>query len=180
MRFDDYCHRRLPPMKHDDKLKNYALAEKLLSEQNFTAAIVVGAVATFFAAIIYSIIVSRWSFSYGFAAAGVGIIVALPMQYLGRGIDLRFAVAASVYTIAACILGNVFRVVLDPMKILTASPLDAFHGTDFSTLSGHLMLVVSAVDLVFWFVAVFAAAFLARRPLSRSDRLALGLYAMNT
>ncbi|HNP63270.1 MAG TPA: hypothetical protein PKH39_05000 [Woeseiaceae bacterium] len=167
-------------MKHHDKLQSYALAEKLLSEQNFAAAIIVGAIATFFAAILYSIIVSRWDFSYGFAAAGVGVIVALPMQYLGRGIDLRFAVAASVYTIAGCILGNVFRIVLNPMKILTDSPMDALHGADFSTLSGHLISVVSLVDLVFWFVAVFAAAFLARRPLSRSDRLALGLYAMKS
>lgn len=150
----------------------------MLSEQNFTAAVVIGAIATFFAAIIYSIVVNQWAFAYGFAAAGIGIAVGLPMQFFGRGIETKFAVAASLYTIAGCILGNVIGAVLNPMKLLTGSPADAFHTSDDSTLTGHLISAVSLVDLVFWFVAVFAAAFLVRRPLSRSDRLALGLYAM--
>jgi len=37
---------------------------------------------------------------------------------------------------------------------------------------------VEFVDLVYWFVAVFCAAFLSRRALSRSERLAIGLHEM--
>ena len=44
------------------------------------------------------------------------------MQFLGRGIDNKFAIAAVVYTIAGCLLGNVFRVV---------SPLDVLQSEDF-------------------------------------------------
>jgi hypothetical protein len=42
-------------MKQEDKQRNYELAEKLLSEQNFAAAVVVGAVATLLAAALYGI-----------------------------------------------------------------------------------------------------------------------------
>ena len=156
-------------MKQEDKQQNYELAEKLLSEQNFTAAVIVGAVATLLAAAIYSVVTNRWDFAYGFAAAGIGIAIGIPMQYLGRGIEMKFAVVAAVYTIVGCLLGNVFRVV---------SPLDVVRSNDFLLIAGRSVSDISFVDLVFWFVAVFAAVFLARRPLSRSDRLAIGMYKL--
>ena len=165
-------------MDQEEKQRNYDIAEVLLSEQNFAAAVIVGAVATLLAAAIYGITTSLWDFSYGFAAAGIGIAVGIPMQYLGRGIKMKFAVAASLYTIAGCVLGNVFRVVMDLARANGISPLDVFRSNAFSVLTGRAVSYVSFVDLVFWFVAVFAAVFLARRPLSRSDRLAIGMYPL--
>lgn len=156
-------------MNPDDKQRNYALAERLLSEQHFAAAVIAGAVAAILAAIVYTIVVARWDFSYGFAAAGIGIAIGMPMQYLGRGIDMRFTVAAAVYAIAGCVLGNVFRVV-SPGNLLTAD--------HFSPIVDRVLDNISYVDLVFWFIAAFAAGFLAMRPLSRADRLAIGLYRM--
>jgi hypothetical protein len=155
-------------MDQEEKQRNYDIAEVLLSEQNFAAAVIVGAVATLLAAAAYGITTAIWDFSYGFAAAGIGIAVGISMQYLGRGIDMKFAVAAAVYTVAGCLLGNVFRVV---------SPLDVFRSNDFSQIAQSVSYI-SLGDLVFWFVAVFAAVFLVRRPLSRSDRLAIGMYKL--
>jgi len=154
-------------MDHEEKQRNYDRAEVLLSEQNFPAAAAVGAVATVLAAVIYGIVVARWPFSSGFAAAGIGIAIGISMQYPGRGIETKFAVMAAVYTIAGCLLGNVF---------IFASPLDVLRPTDFSQIVGRSVSYISFVYLVFWFVAVFAAAFLVKRPLSRSDRLAIGMY----
>lgn len=85
-------------MNDEEKQKNYELAEKLISEQNFAAAIIAGAFATLLAAVAYGITVELWAFSYGFAAAGVGIIVGLSIGFLGRGISTKFAVAAALYT----------------------------------------------------------------------------------
>ena len=155
-------------MNQEEKLRNYDIAEVLLSEQNFPAAVIAGAVATLLAAAIYAIIVARWNFSYGFAAASIGIVVGISMQYLGRGIKMKFAVAAAVYTVAGCFLGNIFRIV---------SPLDVFRSSDFSQIAWSVSYI-SLGDLVFWFVAVFAAVFLVRRPLSHSDRLAIGIYEL--
>lgn len=42
-------------MNEEDKQRNYELAEKMISEQNFAAAVTVGAVATLLAAAIYGI-----------------------------------------------------------------------------------------------------------------------------
>lgn len=153
-------------MDQEEKQRNYDRAEVLLSEQYFVPAVIAGAVATLLAATAYSIIVARWDFSYGFAAAGIGIAVGISMQYLGRGIDMKFAVTAALYTIAGCLLGNVFMLV---------SPLHVFQSNEFLPIARQSVAYISFVDLVFWFVAVFAAVFLARRALSRADRLALGM-----
>jgi hypothetical protein len=87
-------------MNQEDKQRNYELAENLISEQNFVAAVIAGAVATLLAAAIYGITTAIWNFSYGFAAAGIGIVVGISMQNPGPGIKMKFAVVASVYTIA--------------------------------------------------------------------------------
>jgi len=165
-------------MNQEDKQRNYELAENLFSEQNFAAAIIVGAVATLLAAAIYGITTAIWSFSYGFAAAGIGIAVGISMQYLGRGIKMKFAVAASVYTIAGCVLGNVFRVVMHLARENAISPLDVFRSNAFSVLTGWSVSHLSFVDLVFWSVAVWFSVFLVMRPLSRSEKLAIGMYEL--
>ena len=162
-------------MDQEEKQRNYDIAEALYLEQNFPAAVIVGAVATILAATIYAIVVAKWNFSYGFASAGIGIAVGISMQYLGRGIETKFTVAAAVYTIAGCVLGSAFKPVMNLVLIYRVSPLDVFRYSEFSMQFGWS---ASFVDLVFWFVAVFAAVFLARRPLSRSDRLAIDMYEL--
>ena len=167
-------------MKQEDKQRNYELAEKLLSEQNFAAAVIVGAVATFLAAGAYGVIVAMWNFSYGFAAAGIGIAVGISMQYLGRGIKMKFAVAASVYTIAGCVLGNLFRAIIELVPANATSLLEVLRNNSLSVLTERSVSYVSFVDLVFWFVAVWFSVFLVKRPLSRSERLAIGMYELKS
>ena len=165
-------------MNDEEKQKNYELAHKLISEQNFAAALIVGAVATLLAAAAYGITVATWAFSYGFAAAGIGIVIGLSMQFLGRGISTKFAVAATVYAIIGCVLGNLFRVIVELAVANATSPIDVLRNDSLSVLAERAVSYVSFVDLVFWFVAVAAAVFLVKRPLSRSEGLAISMYEM--
>jgi hypothetical protein len=160
------------------KHRHYELAETLLSEQNFVAAVIVGAVATLLAAAAYGIVVAKWNFSYGFAAAGIGIAVGLSMQYLGRGIEMKFSIAASLYALAGCVLGNVFRVLLGQARSYRTSPLEVLGNNEFAVLADRSISYISFIDLVFWLVAVWFAVFLVKRPLSRSESLALGMYEL--
>ena len=165
-------------MNNEEKQKNYALAKKLISEQNFAAAVISGAVATLLAAAAYGITVATWAFSYGFAAAGVGIVIGLSMGFLGRGISTKFAVVATLYTITGCAIGNLFRVIIELAQATATSPIDVLRNNSLSVLVERSISNVSFVDLVFWFVAVFCAVFLAKRPLSRSERLAIGMFEL--
>jgi len=165
-------------MNDEEKQKNYELAEKLFSEQNFAAAVIAGAFATLLAAVAYGITVETWAFSYGFAAAGVGIVIGLSMGFLGRGISTKFAVVATLYTITGCAIGNLFRVIIELAPATATSPIDVLRNNSLSVLVDRSISNVSFVDLVFWFIAVFCSVFLAKRPLSRSERLAIGMFKL--
>ncbi|MGB5335415.1 MAG: hypothetical protein WBN07_07330 [Woeseiaceae bacterium] len=160
-------------MNNDEKQRNYELAEALMSEQNFAAAVIVGAVATLLAAAAYGMLVVLWPFSYGFAAVGIGIVIGLGMQFLGHGIALKFAVVAAVYTVAGCALGNLFALIIGLARATAASPIDVLRNSSLPALTEHSVSGISYVDLVYVFVAIFAAVFLAKRPLSREQGLAL-------
>jgi len=165
-------------VRDEEKQKHYALAEKLISEQNFSAALIVGAVAALLAAVAYGITVATWPIAYGFAAAGVGIVIGSAMGYLGRGISGKFAVAAALYTLAGCALGNLFRIIIALSQATGTSPIDVLRNKPFSALADQASSNVLSGALFYWFVAVIAAVFLCKRPLSRSDRLAIGLYQL--
>lgn len=163
------------PMPDDKKTKNYELAEKLMSEQNFAAAVIAGAIAMLLAAVAYGIVVEAWPFSYGFAAAGVGIVIGFFMGFLGRGISMKFSVVAAIYTIVGCVLGNLFVKIMNSSQATAASPIDVIQSNSLSVLAQWSVSGLSLIHLVFWFVAVVAAVFLAKRPLSRAQRLAIGM-----
>ena len=165
-------------MDDEEKKKNYELAVKLVSEQNFIAAVVAGAIAMLLAAVAYGIVVEAWPFSYGFAAAGVGIVIGFFMGFLGRGISMKFSVVAAVYTIVGCVLGNLFVKIINLAQATAASPIDVLQSDSLSVLGRWSVSGLSLIHLVFWFVAVFCAVFLARRPLSRSQRLAIVLFEL--
>ncbi|MEM7502695.1 MAG: hypothetical protein AAF417_11655 [Pseudomonadota bacterium] len=165
-------------MKDEDKQRHYELAVKLLSEENFPAAAIAGAVAAVIAVITYGLAVAYADYADGFAAAGIGIIVGLSMQFVGRGLSPKFGVLAAAYTIAGCILGGGFVGVMRIAVSRGVSPLEIVKSDGLRELAAMSTRGFSLVDLVYWLVAVFCAVFLARRPLSRAERLAIGLYRM--
>jgi len=163
-------------MHDEEKQKNYELAERLISEQNFAAAAIAGGIAALLSAVAYGIVVERWPVTYGFAAAGVGIVVGFFMGFLGRGISTKFSVLAGAYTVAGCILGNLFVKIWNQVQGPVSSFADVLQNNSLSDFARWSVSGLSLIHLVFWFVAVVAAVFLAKRSLSRSERLALGLY----
>lgn len=164
-------------MKPDDKQRNYERAEELLAEQNFAAALIGGAVAMVLGAAFYGIVTASAGFTYGFAAVAIGMAVGGSMQYLGRGIEAKFATAAAIYTSIGCLLGNVFKRVL-PFLANGGSLAELFEDIAFSDVLGWAVRDVSVIDLVFWLVGIWFAIFLVKRSLSRVDRLAIGMYQM--
>ena len=164
-------------MDDNEKRQHAERAVQLLAEQNLAVALIAGTVATILAAAAYGAVVVTWPYFHGFAAAGVGIIVGFPIGFLGRGILTRFAVIASVYTIVGCLLGNVFASAINTARNERSSLIDIFGDQSASIFWDWATADLSLVHVVYWLIAIACAAFLSRRPLSRADRLALGLYS---
>jgi ABC-type xylose transport system permease subunit len=109
-------------------------------------------------------------------AAGVGTVVGFFIGFPGRGISAKFSVLAAVYTIAGCLLGNLFVRIWNRVQAPSSSFADVLQNNSLSDFARWSVSGLSLIHFVFWFVAVVAAVFLAKRALSRSERLALGLY----
>ena len=164
-------------MDQQQKQLNYQLAEKLLAEQNIWGAAIFGAAAMVLAAVAYGLI-GAGGFTYSFVAVGIGVSVGLTMQYLGRGIDARFPVLASVYTVGGCLLGNMFTIVIYIARAEQASPFRILRVTPPNELLEWAGSGVQLISLFFWMFAVVAAVFFVKRPLTREERLAIGMYEL--
>ena len=162
-----------------EKQRNYELAEKLLSEQNFGTAVVAGVVAMILAAGTYGIVKSlSVGLYYSILAAGIGVAIGFTMQFLGRGIDGKFALVASVYALLGCVLGKMFAVVMHVARATAISPFDVLLNTANSELYGWMITDLHFADLMFCIIGIGGAAYFARRPLTREEGLALHTYKM--
>ena len=164
-------------MDQEEKQRNYDLASSLLSEQNFAAAAISGAIAMILVAGLYGAMASG-GMAYSFMAAGIGVAIGFTMQFLGRGIDTKFAVVASVYAVLGCLLGNLFAGVIYVARVNSVSTFDVLLRTPPSELASWIAADLQFVDLVFWIAAIGAAAYFAKRRLSREEGLAIHMNEM--
>ena len=164
-------------MDREEKQRNYELAEKLLSEQNFGGAVIFGAAAMIVASGIYGFIGSSGA-TFSFMAAGIGLAIGFTMQFLGRGIATKFAVVVSVYAITGCLLGNLIAAVIYVARMNVTSPFEVLFGTPPSELASWIVSDLQFADLIFWIVAIGAAGYFVKRRLSREEGLAIHMYEM--
>jgi len=66
----------------------------------------------------------------------------------------------------------------EPAVATATSPVDVPGNNALSVLDERSVSYFSLTDLVYWFVAVFFAVFLVRRPLTRVQWAAIGMYGL--
>lgn len=145
------------PVNDEEKRRNYALAEQLLSEQNFSRGLLAGTAAMLAAAFVYGL----FGGAFGFLALGIGAAVGYAMQVFGRGIETRFTAAALILAVIGCLAGNLV--------------IAAAYSPSYASLMTVWLSTFEVIDLVYWLLAAWAAIYWAPRPLSREERLAVGL-----
>ncbi|MGI9327921.1 MAG: hypothetical protein ACR2PZ_22065 [Pseudomonadales bacterium] len=166
-------------MDSEAKQQNYKLAAKLLAEQNFAAAVFAGFVAAIWSAGIYGIAKSlSESLYYSILAAVLGVAIGITMQILGRGIDRKFALAASATALLGCMLGNMFAVVVNVARATVVSPFIVLSNTTYSELYRWVFTDLRFADIMFGVIGIGGAAYFARRPLTREEGLALHFHRM--
>ena len=163
-------------MTPEEKQAAYKLAESLLAEENFNAGLIGGIVATVLGAGVYAAITVAAGYSVSFMAIALGAFVGLAVQYLGRGIGSRFVVVASVLSVIGCLLGNLIAAILLEARAYGASPVDIASSMSVESVIEFFKGDLQFVDLLFWIGAIGAAAYFAKRPLTREEGLAIYTY----
>lgn len=160
-------------MTPEEKEQNYKLASQLLSEQNFGSAVIGGSFAAIIAAGIYAVVTVEMGYATAFLAIGIGVVVGFAVQYLGRGIETKFAVIASVLAVVGCVLGNIFAFILFGARAHDRSLFEIAASIEFGQLTHFVFADFQLLDWLFWPLAIYAASFFAKRPLTKKQGLAV-------
>ncbi len=166
-------------MNEEERQRYYELGRKLVAEQSFIGAIVGGAGATVLAAGIYAIItVASGGFSYGFMAAGIGVLIGLAMQFLGRGLESKYTALAMIYAVVGYLLGNIMVFILFIARLEQASPLDILARTESSEMVRWSLERMQFVDVLFFIAAIAGTGYFVKRRLSHDEGNAIRTYEM--
>ncbi|RLA30982.1 MAG: hypothetical protein DRR11_10755 [Gammaproteobacteria bacterium] len=163
-------------MTPEQKEQNYERAKVLLSEQNYQAALISGLIATILAASIYAVIAIVAGYTVSYLAIGLGAFIGFTIQFLGRGIESRYTVLASILAIVGCVLGNFFAELIPLARVYGQSASDIASQITFQSLVDFTVSSFRPLTILFWLLAVAAASYFAKRRLSREDGLAIYTY----
>ena len=163
-------------MTPEQKEQNYERAKVLLSEQNYQAALISGLIATILGAGIYAVTAVAAGYLVSYLAIALGAFVGFTIQFLGRGIESRYAVLASILAVVGCVLGNFFVRLILSGRVYGESASDIASQITFQSLVDFTVSSFRPLSILFWLLAVAAASYFAKRRLSREDGLAIYTY----
>jgi len=150
-----------------------ALAEALRAQQNFPLGVAAGAAMSVTAAVAWAVFAMQSGLHAGVLVVVLGLAVGLAVQFAGRGLELRFMVAAGLLALGGLVLGHVLLI-----GVLrgTAEELSLFEVLSPSRLADSLRFYLRALgplDPIYAAVAVGMAAYFSRRRLCKRERRAL-------
>lgn len=160
-------------MTPEEKEANYKIAEKLLAEQNFSAAVFFGIWATILAGAAWAVIAVAAGYVIGYIAIALGVVVGLAVRYTGRGIDNRFSVLAATLAIVGCLAGPLFAAILVEARHSETPLAEIVSSLTPDVILDFFAQTLSFVHVLFWVLAAGSAAYFAKRPLTREQGVAV-------
>ena len=141
------------------------IKEKLRPHQNLVYAVIGGFLLSFICALIWAAITVSTEYQIGFMAVGVGLIVGIGVRYFGAGIDKIFGYAGATLALIACLLGNLFSQVGFIAKAQQLGYLETLTYLDLGIILLIFQESFSAIDLLFYGIAVYEGYRFAFRPI---------------
>ncbi len=160
-------------MKQEDKEHYYKIGGELLAEQNFQKAILAGSIAAILAATFWGVLAASTGFVVSYMAIGVGVFIGFTVQLGGRGIDNKFAVLASALAVASCVSGNVAAALIYEAQVYQIPVSQILSEIDVELVIDFLREDLQFTDIIFWILAMGAAVYFSKRPLTREQGLAI-------
>ncbi len=146
--------------------------ETLRSEQNFAGGLIAGLVAMLVGAAIWAVITVISSYQIGWMAVGVGLLVALAMRVVGKGIDRSFAIAGAVLALVGCLLGNLFTVCHFVAVSAEVSFFEVLKSLTPAVTLDLMKATFSPMDLLFYGIAVWEGFKLSLRTVTQEALVA--------
>lgn len=142
--------------------------EQLRAEQSLTVAFLAGLVAALLGAIAWATITVTTEYQIGYMAIAVGFMVGFAMR-LGKGIDKIFGVLGAVFSLLGCVLGNVFSIVGFISTQEHLGLMETLTRINYGKIPELIAANFSAMDLVFYGIAVYEGYRFSFRRLTMQD-----------
>jgi hypothetical protein len=157
------------PGINEDVLR--ARIENLKLEQNLGLGMIGGAAAGLVGAVLWAAVTYLTEYQIGWLALGVGILVGLGVRWLGKGIDRIFGIAGGVIALVSVVLGNFLTALGYVAKAYEIGFLQVLQQFDYSLTFELMKVTFTAMDLLFYGLAVYAGYRYSFRKISREQLL---------
>lgn len=154
------------PMDEEDRLR---VLEHLRASQRLLPGIIAGAIAGVICAAVWATIAIFVERESAWIALGVGFLVGLAVRLAGRGFEVRYAAIGGFLALAAIVLGKVLTFCGLIAKEFDISFWEALANFPWEKLPLFLQKNFSAIDILFYALAVWMGWKGARRELDESE-----------
>ena len=163
---------------NDDKLvESYQLAEALIAEQNFAAAIGAGVVAALAGALAWGVAAVIVGAVPSWFAIGLGALVGYGMQLFGKGLTAKYSIAAAFIAIFGCLAGYVAAAIIYESKGSADTIGEIIGKLHLADIVGFFVRELGFLDVLFLVLAAATAWYFAQRDLTRDQRFAVRKFA---
>jgi hypothetical protein len=141
---------------------------KMRQQQNLFLSILAGFGAAILAAIIWAVLTVSFQYQIGFMAVGIGFAVGFAVR-LGKGIDKIYGILGAVLSLFGCLLGNFFALLGFIAKQENINVVETLSKINYSKVPDLMISTFSAMDLVFYGIAVYEGYKFSFRKISPED-----------
>lgn len=137
--------------------------QNVRDNQNLMMGILGGAAGALLGAVIWAIIAAVAHLNIGFIAIAVGFLAGYGVRYLGKGIDVQFAIVGSICAALGVAAGQILAVCIFAAKEYQTSVFTIIGNLDPATMKEMLLIDFSPMDLFFYGIALWAGFKYAKR-----------------
>jgi phage-related holin len=137
-----------------DQTRLAGAVARMRQQQNLPLAILAGIGAAILGAIIWAVLTVSFEYQIGFMAVGIGLLVGFAVR-LGKGVDKIYGILGAAFSLFGCLLGNFFALLGFVAKNENISLVETLSKIDYAKVPDLMISTFSAMDLLFYGIAVY-------------------------
>ena len=146
--------------KNDSSISIEQLQKQLINqgkqnEQSLPNTIGAGFIAAIAGALIWGLITYAIEYQIGFMAIGIGWLVGLTIQKIGKSTDIQFGIVGGALSLFGCLFGNLLATLLLVASVEDMSIFTIFSDLNIDVIVGIFTDTFNPMDLLFYGLAVY-------------------------
>jgi hypothetical protein len=128
-----------------------------------------GGAAALAGAGVWAVITVLTGYQIGFMAIGIGFLVGLAVQFVGKGINKMFGVMGAALALIGCLIGNYFAVVHFVGEAKGLGFFETLTRISPAAIPELMAITFSPMDLVFYGIAIYEGFRLSFRKITHEE-----------